>query len=57
MVLCDDLEGWEAGGWEGGSRGRDICIHIVDSCCCTTETNTILTKQLFVVVVQLLSRV
>ena len=21
-VLCDDLAGWDGGGWEGGSRGR-----------------------------------
>ena len=21
LVLCDDLEGWEAGAWEGGSEG------------------------------------
>ena len=33
------------GGWEGGSRGRghgDICMHMADSLCCTTETNTAL---------------
>ena len=29
-------------GWEGGSEGEDICIHIADSCCCTAETNTTL---------------
>ena len=29
-------------GWEGGSRERDACIHMADSCCCTAETNTIL---------------
>ena len=22
LVLCDDLEGWEGGGQDGGSRGR-----------------------------------
>ena len=35
--------GW--GGQEGGSRGRgygDICMHMADSLCCTTETNTAL---------------
>ena len=21
-VLCDDLYGWDGGGWEGGPRGR-----------------------------------
>ena len=33
------------GGWEGGSRGRgygDIGMHMADSFCCTTETNTVL---------------
>ena len=35
--------GWR--GWEGGSRRRgygDICMHMADSLCCTTETNTVL---------------
>ena len=27
LVLCDDLEGWEAGAWEGGSEGR-IYVYI-----------------------------
>ena len=40
-MLCDDLEGFR---WHGGRReaqeGRDICILIDDSCCCTGETNT-----------------
>ena len=33
--------GW-SGRWERGSRGRDICISMADSCWCMTETNTIL---------------
>ena len=28
--------------WKGGSRGRRLCIHIADSCCCTAENNTTL---------------
>ena len=39
-VLCDDLEGWKAG--REAPEGGDICIHIVDSLCCTAETNTTL---------------
>jgi len=27
----DDLEGWDRGGWQGGSRGREYIIHIADS--------------------------
>ena len=38
--LSDDLEGWDGGLWEGGSRGRNICILTADSHCCTAETNT-----------------
>ena len=45
-VFCDNLEGW---GWVGDRRevqeGRDICILISDSCCCTTETNTTLQRN------------
>ena len=41
-MLCDDLEGRDGGvGKEAQERG-DICIHIADSLCCTTETNTTL---------------
>ena len=30
-------------GWKGGAQEEgDICILLVDSCCCTAETNTIL---------------
>ena len=35
--------GW--GVWEGGSWGRgcgDVCVHVADSLCCMTETNTVL---------------
>ena len=33
-MLCDDLEGWDGGWWEGGSRGRGYrytyyLIHVV----------------------------
>ena len=44
-MLCDDLEGYGRGGWEGGSRGRGyifIYIHMADSFYCTAETNTTL---------------
>ena len=30
---------------KGGSRGRDICIHIADSLHCTAETNTTLSSN------------
>ena len=41
-MLCDDLEGWDGGveGSEGG--GENICVHIADSHCYTTEMNTAL---------------
>ena len=29
-MLCDDLEGWDAGAREAQERG-DICVHIADS--------------------------
>ena len=38
MFLCDDLEGWKGGG--GGrenQEGRNICILMSDSCCCTEK--------------------
>ena len=48
-MLCDDLAGWdredEREAQEGGSRGRgygDMCMHMADSLCCATETNTVL---------------
>ena len=44
-VLCDGLEGSDGVGWEGGSRGRGVCVHTADSCCHTAETNSIV-KQL-----------
>ena len=41
LVLCDDPEGWNGEvGSEVQERG-DICIHMADSRCCTTETNTL----------------
>ena len=41
-MLCDDLEGWDAGGGRAAQEGRDICIHRADSLHCTAETNTTL---------------
>ena len=40
-LLCTRGVGWGAGGREG-QEGGDVGIHIVDSLCCTAETNTIL---------------
>ena len=42
MVLCDYLEGWDGEGGREAQEGGDIGIHIVDSLCCTRETNTTL---------------
>ena len=40
-MLCDDLDGWDGGvGGKEVHQGGDICIHIADSLCYTTETNT-----------------
>ena len=45
-MLCDDLQRWDGRGVWGWMRqaqeGGDICVHIADSYCCTTETNTTL---------------
>ena len=30
--LCINLEGWDRAGDERGSKGRDICIPMADSC-------------------------
>ena len=37
---CVDLFKWQKKGGREAQEGRDICIHIVDSLCCTGETNT-----------------
>ena len=29
-------------GWDRGRGYGDICMHVPDSLCCTTETNTVL---------------
>ena len=41
-MLCDDLQGWDGGRVAGRLKRKDICIHIADSHCCTTETNATL---------------
>ena len=42
-MLCDDLDGWDAGGGGREIRERgDIGIHIADSRHCTGETSTTL---------------
>ena len=41
-MLSDDLEGWDRESGREAQEGGDICIHIADSLCCTTETNTTL---------------
>ena len=41
--LCDDLGWWDGGRWTWKGRQRgDICIHMINSLHCTTETNTTL---------------
>ena len=46
-VLWDDLDGCDrVGRWKGGSRGRNMCMCIADSLCCTAETHTTLIFQL-----------
>ena len=37
-MLCDDGDGWD-GKWEGGSRGRDVFMHITDPLRYVAETN------------------
>ena len=37
---CGDLEGWGGGSGKEIQKGGDICIHMVDSLCCTVEANT-----------------
>ena len=44
-MLCDGLEGME--GVQGGSRGRDMCIHRADSFYCIAETLHNVVKQLY----------
>ena len=41
-MLRDDPQRWDGGGWEGGSRGRDVRIYTADSLCCTVEGNATL---------------
>ena len=38
-MLCDDLGGWDGGcGRKAKGRG-DICMHIIDSRCCSAENH------------------
>ena len=41
-MLCGDLDGGDGGGGREVQEGGDIYIHIADSLCCATETNTTL---------------
>ena len=38
-MLCDNLDGWDEGGWEGGSRGRGD-VYIYDLLHTHTHTHT-----------------
>ena len=46
-MLCDNLEGWNqrVGGKEAQEEG-DICILVLNSCCCTAKTRKAIVKQL-----------
>ena len=44
-MLCEDLEGWSGVFEREVQEGGDICTLIVDSCCCTAETNIILSSN------------
>ena len=48
-MLCNDLEGWVRGGGREAQDGGDICVHVADSHCCTTETNTKFILQLKII--------
>ena len=39
LVYWDDPEGWmvQGGRWEGGFRMGNMCIPVVDSCCCMAK--------------------
>ena len=43
-MLCDDLERWVKEVGREAQEGRDMgtCVHMADSLCCATETNTVL---------------
>ena len=43
-MLCDDLEGWDREGGREAQEEEDMgkCMHMTDSLCCATETNTVL---------------
>ena len=41
-MLCDDPEGQDGGEGREFQEGRNVYIHVPDSLCCTSETNTAL---------------
>ena len=43
-MLCADLEGRDRDGGREAQEGGygDTCMHMADSLCCATETNTVL---------------
>ena len=47
-MLCDDLEEWDREDGREAQEGGDMgmCVHMADSLCCATETNSIV-KQLY----------
>ena len=44
-MLCDNLEGWGEGRWEGVQDEGDTCIPVADSNCYMAETITILSSN------------
>ena len=45
-MLCDDPEVWDREdgreAQEGGEGYEDMCMHMANSLCCATETNTLM---------------
>ena len=41
IFFCDNLKGWDGGGWEGGSRGGNIRIVMADSRCMAEASTTV----------------
>ena len=47
-MLCDNLEGWDGMGWDGGrvaQEGDDICKPMTDSCCYMAEISKPMTDS------------